>query len=65
MDAKTARPQVDRRQLQQIVAGLSEGIVLIDPDHSIVWANETTLTIHGVEQLHDLQVFLRRTPLDV
>lgn len=54
MDAKTARPQVDRRQLQQIVAGLSEGIVLIDPDHSIVWANETALAIHGVEQLEDL-----------
>ncbi|WP_454688359.1 PAS domain S-box protein [Achromobacter aloeverae] len=54
MDAKPARPQVDRRQLQQIVAGLSEGIVLIDPDASIVWANETALAIHGVERLQGL-----------
>ncbi|GLQ45990.1 transcriptional regulator [Dyella lipolytica] len=54
MDATSTRPQVDRRQLQQIIAGLTEGIVLIDPDHSIVWANETALAIHGVEELVDL-----------
>lgn len=54
MDAKIARPQVDRRQLQQIVAGLSEGVILIDPDASLVWANETALSIHGVEQLDGL-----------
>ncbi|WP_284396624.1 helix-turn-helix transcriptional regulator [Dyella lipolytica] len=40
--------------MQQIIAGLTEGIVLIDPDHSIVWANETALAIHGVEELVDL-----------
>lgn len=54
MDAKIARPRVDRRQLQQIVAGLSEGVILIDPDASLVWANETALSIHGVEQLDGL-----------
>jgi PAS domain S-box-containing protein len=54
MDATTAKPQVDRRQLQQIIAGLAEGILLVDPDRSIVWANETALAIHGVEQLADL-----------
>jgi PAS domain S-box-containing protein len=48
------RPQVDRRQLQQIIAGLTEGVLLIDPDRSIVWANETALAIHGVDQLSDL-----------
>jgi PAS domain S-box-containing protein len=54
MVATTAKPQVDRRQLQQIIAGLTEGVLLIDPDRSIVWANETALAIHGVEQLADL-----------
>lgn len=54
MDATTAKPQVDRRQLQQIIAGLTEGILLIDPDESIVWANETALAIHGVEHVGDL-----------
>jgi PAS domain S-box-containing protein len=48
------KPQVDRRQLQQIIAGLTEGILLIDPDRSIVWANETALAIHGVEHLREL-----------
>lgn len=54
MDSASTRPQVDRRQLQQIVAGLTEGIVLADPDGSIVWANETALSIHGVDTLADL-----------
>lgn len=54
MDATAAKPQVDRRQLQQIVAGLSEGVVLIDPDRSIAWANETALAIHGVQHLKDI-----------
>lgn len=48
------KPYVDRRQLQQIIAGLSEGVLLIDPDRSIVWANETALAIHGVGQLQEL-----------
>ncbi|MGH8781691.1 PAS domain S-box protein [Paraburkholderia sp.] len=54
MNKNEARPQADRRQLQQIVAGLTEGIVLIDPDGSIVWANETALAIHGVEDVNGL-----------
>lgn len=54
MDAPSTRPQVDRRQLQQIIAGLTEGVLLIDPDGSIVWANDTALTVHGVERLSEL-----------
>lgn len=54
MNATTVKPQVDRRQLQQIIAGLAEGVLLIDPDRSIVWANETALAIHGVERLAEL-----------
>jgi PAS domain S-box-containing protein len=54
MNATPAKPQVDRRQLQQIVAGLTEGVVLIDPDCSIAWANEPALAMHGVQQLKDL-----------
>lgn len=54
MPSKTPRPPVDRRQLQQIVSGLSEGIVLIDPAGSVEWANETALAIHGVATLEQL-----------
>ncbi len=51
MPSRTRKPPVDRHQLQQIVSGLSEGIVLIDPAGAVVWANETALAIHGVETL--------------
>ena len=44
----------DRRQLQQIVAGLTEGIILIEPDQGIAWANEAALAMHGVNILADL-----------
>ncbi|MGF6528829.1 helix-turn-helix transcriptional regulator [Variovorax sp. PvP013] len=44
----------DRRQLQQIIAGLTEGVILIEPDQTIVWANEAALRMHGVTTLGDL-----------
>ena len=37
----------DREQLHRIVEGLSDGIVLIEPDGRIVWANEAALVMHG------------------
>jgi PAS domain S-box-containing protein len=48
------RQRADRRQLQQIIAGLTEGVILIDPDQSIFWANEAALAMHGVEKLDGL-----------
>ncbi|MFG1379609.1 PAS domain S-box protein [Xanthobacter autotrophicus] len=53
-DEKTLRQQVDRRQLQQIIAGLGEGILLIDPADGIVWANESALALHDVAELSEL-----------
>jgi PAS domain S-box-containing protein len=38
----------DRSQLQQIICGLTEGIILAEWDCRIIWANEAALTIHGV-----------------
>lgn len=54
MDKAAAVPKADRRHLQQIIAGLSEGIMLIDPDGSIDWANETALDMHGAGELDEL-----------
>jgi PAS domain S-box-containing protein len=42
---------VDRSQLQMIIAGLSEGVVIIETDQRISWANESALTMHGVDHL--------------
>jgi len=46
--------ETNRRQLQQIIAGLSDGVILLDPDQSILWANEAALAMHGVSQVSDL-----------
>jgi PAS domain S-box-containing protein len=45
---------VNRRQLHNIVTGLSEGVILLDPTGRIVWANEAALTAYGVTTLDEL-----------
>ena len=46
---KSLRDSADLRHLQQIISGLSEGVILIDPDQTILWANEAALRMHGVD----------------
>lgn len=53
MNDKTPR-RTRRLQLQQIIAGLSEGIILIDPEQRIFWANESALAMHGVSEVEAL-----------
>jgi len=47
-------PQVDRRQLQQIIADLSEGVLLFDVSGDIVWANQAALAAYNVQTLEGL-----------
>lgn len=44
----------DRTQLQQIIGGITEGVILIERDQAITYANEAALIMHGVETLDDL-----------
>ena len=44
----------DRHQLQQIVAGLTEGVIIVDADQALIWANPAALKMHGVASLADL-----------
>ncbi|MDC8746764.1 PAS domain-containing protein [Xanthomonas campestris] len=44
----------NRRQLQQIITGLSEGVILVEPDQTITWANEAALAMHGASDLAEL-----------
>ncbi len=48
------RQRADRTQLQQIIAGLTEGVIIINPDQTIAWANQTALTLHGVGAVKEL-----------
>jgi PAS domain S-box-containing protein len=52
--AATTSNQPDREQLHRIVEGLSDGVVLIEPDGRIVWANRAALAMHGCAELSDL-----------
>ncbi|KQT57278.1 LuxR family transcriptional regulator [Methylobacterium sp. Leaf456] len=45
---------VDRHELRQIIAGLSEGVILVEPDQSIAYANAAALAMHGAESLEEL-----------
>lgn len=63
----TLRETADLRHLRQIIAGLDEGVILIDPDQTLLWANDAALKMHGVsalEQLgHDVDDYRRRFQL--
>ena len=48
------RTQTDRHQLQQIITGLSDGVILIEPDQTIMWANQAALDMHGITDVADL-----------
>jgi PAS domain S-box-containing protein len=54
MNETISHQDADRRQLQQIIVGLTEGVILVDPDQSIVWANEAALAMHGVDAVEEL-----------
>ncbi len=48
--------ETNRRQLQQIISGLSDGVILIETDkaRSLLWANEAALAMHGVSEVSQL-----------
>lgn len=45
---------VDRHELRQIIAGLSEGVILVEPDQTIAYANAAALAMHGAESLDEI-----------
>lgn len=49
-----AAPQAHRQHLQNIIAGLNEGIIVLEPDGAIAWANDSALELHGVDTLEAL-----------
>ncbi len=48
--AKHAGPS----HLQQIIAALTEGVIMVEPDGTLCWADQTALTLHGVGTLAEL-----------
>ncbi len=54
MNQQVPTTDTNRRQLLQIIAGLSDGVMLIEVDQTIAWANAAALTMHGVKDLSEL-----------
>jgi hypothetical protein len=48
------RHRADHRQLQQLVAAVTDGVILVEPDQTITWANAAALRMHGVERMEEL-----------
>ncbi|MEO7325329.1 MAG: helix-turn-helix transcriptional regulator [Dokdonella sp.] len=44
----------DRDQLRQVVAGLSEGVILIERNRRLAWANAAACAMHGVNDVSEL-----------
>ncbi|WP_447921418.1 PAS domain S-box protein [Achromobacter aegrifaciens] len=54
MTANTAAPHPHRQHLQRIIAGLNEGIIVLEADGAIAWANASALRLHGTDRLDEL-----------
>jgi len=54
MTDSSPQPRADRTQLQQIIVGLTEGVIIINPDQTIAWANDAALAMHGAASVKDL-----------
>src|SRR5579871_3211800 len=48
------KPSRDYRQLQQIIVGLTDGVILVGTDQKIIWANDAALAVHGVRTIKEL-----------
>ena len=46
----------DHRQLRQLISGIRDGVILVDLDQTILWANEPALAMHGASSLSELGV---------
>jgi PAS domain S-box-containing protein len=54
MKQPSKRASSDQRQLKQIIAELTDGVILIGTDQRVLWANDAALAMHGVRRIKDL-----------
>ncbi len=47
-------PKINRAVLQQVISGLSDGLILVEPDGRIAWANQSALDMHRIDAVEDL-----------
>ncbi|MGN8277968.1 PAS domain S-box protein [Pseudomonas sp. SMV71] len=54
MNQDVPNTDTNRRQLLQIIAGLSDGVMLVEVDQTIAWVNDAALAMHGVKTIREL-----------
>ncbi|CAI0698977.1 helix-turn-helix transcriptional regulator [Serratia ficaria] len=54
MSQSVLASETNRSHLQQIISGLSDGVILTDTDRTILWANEAALSMHGLSHQAEL-----------
>lgn len=47
-------PKINRLVLQSLIAGLTDGLILVEPDGHLSWANDAALQMHRVERVEQL-----------
>jgi PAS domain S-box-containing protein len=54
MSKRPVPTSADRDELRQVVAGLSEGVILIERNRRLAWANAAACAMHGVTDVAEL-----------
>jgi PAS domain S-box-containing protein len=54
MNGSPQPPKINRGSLQELIGGLSDGIILVERDGRIVWANIAAIEMHRVDGIDDL-----------
>lgn len=54
MNDKPKPPRLNRGSLQELIGGLSDGIILLDQAGAIIWANNAAIVMHRANAIDDL-----------
>ncbi len=54
MNDRPEPARLNRGSLQEVIGGLSDGIILLDQAGAIVWANDAAIIIHRANAINDL-----------
>lgn len=54
MDDSVTIPKINRLALQNLVTGLSDGLILLENDGTIAWANRAALVMHRIDSVSEL-----------
>lgn len=54
MNEEPEPPRINRGSLQELISGLSDGVILVDQAGRISWANDAAIVMHRANAMDDL-----------